>query len=113
DAPTVGRCGRYIVIKHSYPNGRSVFTRNAQLGRIVGGDGKRLAVGMHVKKDDKIGEVGSSKLFHFEVRPEDGTGMAVRAAWSQRYAADSTMQWSRFKPVDPKTFDFGTDSAAK
>jgi len=42
--------------------------------------------------------------------------MAVSAGSLQRYAADSTMQWSRFKPVDPKTFDFatygGTDTAA-
>ena len=73
DAPTAGHCGRYVVIKHSYPNGRSVFTRYAQLGRVVAGDGKPLAVGVQVKKNDKVGEIGSRKFFHFEVRPVNGT----------------------------------------
>src|SRR5205823_2892241 len=67
DGPDAGHCGRYVVIKHDYPNGRSVFTRYAQLGRLVDGDGGPIAVGTRVMKKGKIGEVGSSNLFHFEV----------------------------------------------
>ena len=35
DIPNIGRCGRYVVIKHSYPNGRVVFMRYAQLDPMV------------------------------------------------------------------------------
>ena len=42
-----------------------VFNRYAQLGRVVGADGQPITVGMRIKKSDKIGEVGSSKILHF------------------------------------------------
>jgi hypothetical protein len=117
DTPTAGRCGRYVVLEHSYPNGRSTFTRYAQLGRVVGGGDKPLVVGSHVTKKDKIGEIGSSKTLHFEVRPVEPATMDTGASWSQRYGADPAMQWSRFRPVDPTTFDFaafgGTSGDAK
>jgi hypothetical protein len=106
DTPSTGHCGRYIVIKHSYPNGRSAFTRYAELGRLVGADGRPIAAGMHVMKNAKIGEVGSRNSFHFEVRPVEPTTMDTSAGWSQRYGADPTMEWSRFQPVDPQTFHF-------
>jgi hypothetical protein len=106
DIPRIGRCGRYIVIKHSYPNGHVVFTRYAQLGRVIGSDGQPLAPGAHVTKHDKIGEVGSSKVLHFEVRPADPAAMENGEVWTARYGADPTMEWSRYPSVDPKNFDF-------
>jgi murein DD-endopeptidase MepM/ murein hydrolase activator NlpD len=108
DTPSAGRCGRYVVIKHAYPNDRSVFTRYAQIGRLIGGDGKPIAVGMHVMRADKIGEVGTARTLHFEIRPVEPATMDTDPGWSQRYGADPSMEWSRFRPVDPLTFDFGT-----
>jgi hypothetical protein len=105
DAPNIGRCGRYIVVKHSYPNGHSAFTRYAQLGRIAGADGRPIAAGMRVRKSDKIGEVGSSKILHFELRPVAPGGMEQGADWTARYGADPAMEWSRYQAVDPQTFD--------
>ena len=108
DAPNAGRCGRYVVLKHSYPNGRSAFTHYAQLGRLVSPDGKPLVVGTRIMKNDKIGEVGSRKTLHFEVRPVEPATMDGSAAWLRRYGADPTMEWSRFHPADPATFNFET-----
>jgi hypothetical protein len=105
DVPNIGHCGRYIVVKHLYPNGHQVFTRYAQLGRIVGADGAPIAAGMRIKKSDKIGEVGSSKILHFEIRPVAPGTTEQGAEWSARYGADPTMEWSRYQPVDPRTFD--------
>jgi murein DD-endopeptidase MepM/ murein hydrolase activator NlpD len=105
DAPGVGRCGRYIVMRHDYPSGLVVFTRHAQLGRIVGADGRPIAAGTRIKKSDKIGEVGSSKILHFEVRPRDPKTMEKGADWTARYGADPAMEWSRYQPVDPSGFD--------
>jgi hypothetical protein len=93
------------VIKHDYPNGRVVFTRYAQLGRLVGSDGQPLTPGTRVTGMDKIGEVGSSKIMHFEIRPVDATTMETSADWTARYGDDSSMEWSRYPSVDPKTFD--------
>lgn len=106
DLPRIGRCGRYVVIKHSYPNGHAAFTRYAQLGRVVGPDGQPLAPGAHITKQDKIGEVGSSKILHFEVRPVGPAAMEKGDTWTVRYGADPTMEWSRYPSVDPKNFDF-------
>jgi murein DD-endopeptidase MepM/ murein hydrolase activator NlpD len=103
--PKIGRCGRYVVIKHSYPNGHVVFTRYAQLGRIVDADGRPIVPGTRVKKSDKIGEVGSSKILHFEIRPIAPGTIEHDAGWAARYGADPTMEWSRYQPVDPRTFD--------
>jgi len=111
DTPSAGPCGRYVVIKHTYPNGRSVFTRYAQLGPMVGANGAAMAAGVYIIKGGKIGEVGSEGGFHFEVRPVDPATMDASETWSQRYGADPTMEWSRFQPVDPKTFDFNTFGA--
>lgn len=105
DIPNIGRCGRYVVIKHSYPNGRVIFMRYAQLGRIVGSDGQALVPGTRVARTDKIGEVGSSKIMHFEIRPVDPATMENSADWTARYGADPAMEWSRYPSVDPKTFD--------
>jgi hypothetical protein len=105
DVPSAGKCGRYVVIKHSFPNGHSLYTRYAQLGRIVGPDGKPITVGQHVKAKDEIGEVGSQGRFHFEIRPVDPAKMDMRAEWTQRYGADASMDWSRYQPVDPQQFD--------
>ncbi len=52
DAFGIGRCGRYVVLKHTYPNGRVVFTRYAQLGRIAGTDGRPVVVGATIGKND-------------------------------------------------------------
>jgi len=105
DVPTAGKCGRYVVIKHSYPNGRFAYSRYAQLGRIVGMDGKPIAVGQQIKAKDKIGEVGSQGRFHFEIRPVDSEGMDQTPKWTQSYGADPSMEWSRYMTVDPQRFD--------
>ena len=108
DVPHIGRCGRYVVVKHSYPNGHVAFTRYAQLGRIVGSDGGPIAPGRRVRRAEKIGEVGSSTILHFEMRPIVPGTMDPVSGWSARYGADPAMEWSRYEPVDPKTFDIDT-----
>ena len=108
EAQNIGRCGRYVVVKQSYPNGNTVFTRYAQLGRVVGADGRPIAPGTRVKKEDKIGEVGSSKILHFEVRPVAPGTTEQGAGWTARYGADPAMEWSRYQSVDPQSFDIDT-----
>ena len=105
DALGIGRCGRYVVLKHSYPNGRVVFTRYAQLGRVAGTGGRPIAAGATVKKNDRIGEVGPTKTLHFELRPITPATTQTDAAWQARYGNDATMDWSRYDPVDPQKFD--------
>ena len=105
DAFGIGRCGRYVVVKQSYPNGRVAFTRYAQLGRIAGRDGRPIEVGATIRKNDRIGETGPSKTLHFEIRPVAPGGTRTDAAWQARYGNDPSMDWSRYDPVDPKTFD--------
>jgi hypothetical protein len=105
DAFGIGRCGRYVVLKHSYPNGRVVFTRYAQLGRIAGSDGRPIAVGATIRKKDSIGEVGPTKTLHLELRPITPATTQTDAAWQARYGNDPSMDWSRYDPVDPQKFD--------
>ena len=105
DAFGIGRCGRYVVLKHSYPNGRVVFTRYAQLGRIAGSDGRPIAVGATIRKKDRIGEVGPTKTLHLELRPITPATTQTDAAWQARYGNDPSMDWSRYDPVDPQKFD--------
>jgi murein DD-endopeptidase MepM/ murein hydrolase activator NlpD len=105
DAFDIGRCGRYVVLKHSYPNGRVVFTRYAQLGRIAGSGGRPIAVGAKIRNEDKIGELGPNKILHFELRPITPATTQTNAAWQARYGNDPTMEWSRYDPVDPQKFD--------
>jgi murein DD-endopeptidase MepM/ murein hydrolase activator NlpD len=115
DAPTAGACGRYVVIKHTFPNGRVAYSRYAQLGKLAGRDGKPMAIGQQVKAKDTVGEVGSKGRFHFEVRPVDSASMDQTPEWSRLYGADPAMEWSRYQPVDPGKFDgavFGAKSAA-
>lgn len=102
---TGGFCGRYIVVKHSYPNGRTVYTRYAQLGKLVGNDGKVISVGTRVKGRDKIGEVGKWGLFHFEVRPVDNKAKDD-GVWSKLDTGDPSLEWATYHPVDPGKFDF-------
>jgi murein DD-endopeptidase MepM/ murein hydrolase activator NlpD len=114
DTPTAGQCGRYAVVKHSFPNGRAAYSRYAQLGKLVGSNGKPIALGQQVKANDTIGEVGSQGRFHFEVRPVDSTAMDRSPEWTRLYGADPAMDWSRHQPVDPAKFDaavFGGKSA--
>jgi hypothetical protein len=116
DAPNIGRCGRYVVVKHSYPNGQTAFSRYAQLGRIVGGDGRPIVSGARVKRSDKIGEIGSSKILHFEIRPVAPGTMEQDAGRTARYGADPAMEWSRYQAVDPQSFDvdaFGGKGAGR
>ncbi len=113
DVPTAGKCGRYVVIKHSFPNGHVAYTRYAQLGRLVGNDGKPITVGQQVKAKDKIGEVGSQGRFHFEIRPVDSVAMDQTPKWTQLYGADPTMAWSRYAVVDPEKFDSDAFSGKK
>ena len=105
DAFNIGHCGRYVVVKHTYPNGHVVFSRYAQLGRIVGADGRPVAVGAKIRKQDKIGEIGPSKVLHFEIRPAVIGALKTDAAWQERYGNDPSMDWSRYDPVNPQTFD--------
>ena len=114
DLPSAGKCGRYVVIKHSFFDGHSSYSRYAQLGRVVGGDGKPLTVGRHVKAKDKVGEVGSQGRFHFELRPIEKGGMDQTPKWTQLYGKDPSMEWSRYAVVDPQKVDaaaFGAKNA--
>jgi murein DD-endopeptidase MepM/ murein hydrolase activator NlpD len=115
DMPTAGQCGRYVVVKHSFPNGRAAYSRYAQLGKLVASNGKPIAIGQQVRAKDTIGEVGSQGRFHFEVRPIDSATMDRSPDWTRLYGADPAMDWSRHQPVDPAKFDaavFGGKSAA-
>lgn len=105
DISTAGTCGRYVVIKRSFPNGRVAYLRYAQLGRIAGADGKPVVVGQQIRTKDKIGEVGKQGRFHFEIRPQDDAAMDQSPRWTQLYGADASMVWSRYQPVDPRKFD--------
>jgi Peptidase family M23 len=105
DVPTAGKCGRYVVVKHTFPNGRTAYSRYAQLGRLVGNNGKSLTLGQKLKAKDTIGEVGSQGRFHFEIRPVDSAGIDQTPKWAQLYGADPTMEWSRYAAVDPQNFD--------
>ena len=105
DTPTAGKCGRYVVVKHTFPNGRVAYSRYAQLGRLVDKAGKPISVGLQVKAKDSVGEVGSTGRFHFEVRPIESATMDRSPEWSQRYGADLAMDWSRYAPVDPAKFE--------
>jgi len=111
DVPSAGKCGRYVVVKHTYPNGRAFYTRYAQLGRLIGENRKTIALGQTVKAREPIGEVGSSKRFHFEIRPVDQATTDASAKWTQLYGSDASMDWSRYQPVDSRTFD--ADAFAK
>ncbi|MFK4656769.1 hypothetical protein ABIF97_006703 [Bradyrhizobium japonicum] len=105
DLPVIGGCGRYVVLKHTYPNGGVVYTRYVQLGRIVGPKGEALAVGASVKAKDTIGEIGPNKVLHFEIRPVAPGTTTTNKAWAERYANVPDMEWSRYDPVDPQKFD--------
>ncbi len=105
DLPIVGGCGRYVVVKHSYPNGAVVFTRYVHLGRLVDSKGQVPAVGTRVKKGERIGEVGPSKILHFELRPVALGNVTSDTAWAGRYGGIADMEWSRYEPVDPEKFD--------
>lgn len=102
-----GRCGRYVVIRHSYPNGRVIFTRYGHLGAIIGEKGRKITVGQSVQRNEKIGEVGSLREFHFEVRPVDPYVVERIAPHTVDAPGDAPgMNWQSVHPVDPQTFDF-------
>jgi len=105
DLPIIGGCGRYIVLKHSYPNGAIVFTRYVHLGRLVDAKGQLPAVGASFKKGEKIGEVGPSKILHFELRPVAQGNVTADTTWAKQYDGAADMEWSRYAPVDPQKFD--------
>jgi len=98
-----GSCGRYVVVRHSHPSGRVAFTRYAHLGRIAGKGGTPLAVGAKVAKGNSVGEVGTKGLLHMEVRPLDEKTADNSEAFRRAYAAEPSMQWARYRPVDPAT----------
>jgi hypothetical protein len=105
DLPVIGGCGRYVVLKHTYPNGGIIYTRYVQLGRINGPSGRPLAVGAIVKAKDMIGEIGSNKVLHFELRPVGPGNTTADKAWAARYGNVPDMEWSRYNSVDPQKFD--------
>jgi murein DD-endopeptidase MepM/ murein hydrolase activator NlpD len=105
DLPIIGGCGRYVVLKHNYPNGAVVFTRYAHLGRVVDAMGQVPAVGARIKTGEKIGEVGPSKTLHFELRPVAQGNATADPAWARQYGGMADMEWSRYEPVDPQKFD--------
>jgi murein DD-endopeptidase MepM/ murein hydrolase activator NlpD len=115
DTPTAGQCGRYVVIKHTFQNGRVAFSRYAHLGKLARRDGKPIMIGQQIKDGDPVGEVGSTGQFHLELRPVDTATMDQTAEWTRLYGADPAMEWSRYQPVDLEKFDsaaFGGKSAA-
>ncbi|MBR0957024.1 M23 family metallopeptidase [Bradyrhizobium japonicum] len=105
DLPGIGGCGRYVVLKHTYPNGGIVYTRYVQLGRIIGPKGEPLAVGATVKAKDTIGEIGPNKVLHFELRPVAPGNTTTDKVWAERYGKMPDMEWSRYETVDPEKFD--------
>lgn len=116
DTPTAGRCGRYVVIKHTFQNGRIAYSRYAQLGKVAMLDGKPIAIGQPIKDGVTVGEVGSTGRFHLEVRPVEPATMDQTPEWSRLYGAEPAMEWSRYQPVDPEKFDsatFGGKAAAE
>jgi murein DD-endopeptidase MepM/ murein hydrolase activator NlpD len=110
---TGGYCGRYIVVRHTHRNGRVAFTRYAQLERIAGKDDTPLAVGSKLAKGDPVGTVGSKGILHFEVRPFDEKNADNSPQFRLFYAADATMEWARYSPVDAEQFDFDTFESSK
>lgn len=106
-----GSCGRYVVVRHSHPSGRVAFTRYAHLGRIVGKGSAPLAVGTKVAKGSPVGEVGTKGTLHMEVRPLDEKTADNSEALKRAYGAEPSMQWARYRAVDPATFDFETMKA--
>jgi murein DD-endopeptidase MepM/ murein hydrolase activator NlpD len=105
DLPIIGGCGRYVVLKHSYPNGAVVFTRYVHLGRLVDSKGQVPAIGARFKKGDKIAEVGPSGILHFELRPVAQGNATADTAWAGQYRGIADMEWSGYEPVDPRKFD--------
>ncbi len=101
---SAGFCGKYVVVKHVFSNENVMFTRYAQLGRIVAKDGSSIREGMQVKKGDQIGELGKKALLHFELRPVLPIA-TQELAFTTIYADKPNMAWTAFNPVDPKTFD--------
>jgi len=88
-------CGNYVVVRHIYPRtGKIVYTRYAQLGRIVGDSGKDIRLWSPIQAKAKIGEVGKKNVFHFE----------VRVTSSDKFS----MPWYEIEPIDPATFDFSS-----
>lgn len=113
DLPVIGGCGRYVVLKHTYPNGGIVYTRYVQLGRIVGPKGEPLTMGASVKAKDTIGEIGPNKVLHFELRPVAPGNITTDKAWAARYGNVPDMEWSRYEPVDPQKFDAASFGGVK
>ena len=100
---TGGFCGRYIVLRHDYKNGRSVFTRYAQLGAIADKQGRGIKEGQKIKAGERIGTIGKAGLLHFEVRP---VASKPNTETSLLYKDDPTMAWTKYQPVNPDDFDF-------
>ncbi|WP_139031527.1 M23 family metallopeptidase [Bradyrhizobium sp. ORS 375] len=105
DLPVIGGCGRYLVLKHSYPNGAVLYTRYVHLGRLADAKGEMPAVGARYKRGDKIAEVGPSRILHVELRPVALGNTTADAAWLKQYDGIADMEWSRYEPVDPRKFD--------
>jgi hypothetical protein len=113
DLPIIGGCGRYVVLKHTYPNGGIIYTRYVELGRIVGPNGAPLVLGASIKAKDAIGEIGPNKVLHFEIRPVAPGTTRTDKAWTERYAGVPEMEWSRYNPVDPQKFDAASFGGVK
>ncbi|CAL75731.1 hypothetical protein; putative signal peptide [Bradyrhizobium sp. ORS 278] len=105
DLPVIGGCGRYVVLKHTYPNGAVLFTRYVHLGRLADATGQPPAVGARFKRGEKIAEAGPDRIVHFELRPVALGNTTADAAWVKQYDGIADMEWSRYEPVDPKKFD--------
>lgn len=105
DLPVIGGCGRYVVLKHTYPNGAVLYTRYVHLGRLADARGDMPAVGARFKRGDKIAEVGPSRILHVELRPVAPGNTTTDAAWLKHYDGIADMEWSRYEPVDPRKFD--------
>ena len=48
---------------------------------------------------------GAKPFLHFESRPVAAGTIRTDTAWQDRYGKDPSMDWSRYDPVNPQTFD--------
>lgn len=90
DGSGTAHCGRYIVLRHAFPNGKLAYTRYAQLGSIESAYHRPIHIGDIVRKGQALGRIGKQGSFHFEVRVD----------------TELQQSWTTATFVAPSEFDF-------